>query len=88
MLLRFLFDAHDDFCTHFDVQRFGLYSCLDFSACLDYDFSACLDCDLSSCLDFSACLNFSVCFDFSAMSIKLSKLILRVVFATKDPELP
>ena len=67
-------------CAHFDVQCFDLYSCLDFSACLDSD--------LSSCLDFSACLDFSICFEFSAMSIKLSELILHIVFATKAPDLP
>ena len=69
-------------CAHFDVQCFDLYSCLDFSARLDCDFSACLD------FDFSACLDFSVCFEFSAMSIKLSELILCIVFATKAPDLP
>ena len=52
-----------------------------FSACLDFDFSACLD------FDFSAGLDFSVCFEFSAMSVKLSELMLRTVFATKAPDL-
>ena len=47
--------------------------------------------DLCSCLDFSGCLNlsafldFSVCFEFFAMSIKLSELILRIVFCDKSP---
>ena len=52
-----------------------------FSACLDFDFSACLD------FDFSAGLDFSVCFEFSAMSVKLSELMLHTVFATKAPDL-
>ena len=44
--------------------------------------------DLYPCLDFSACLDFCVGFEFSGMLIRLSELILRIVFATKALDLP
>ena len=89
--LDFDFSACLDFYFSASLD-FDFSACLDFDfpACLDFDFSACLDFDFSASLDcdFSACLHFSVCFEFSAMSIKLSELIFRVVFATKAPNIP